>query len=230
MKRIIALVALVLILLVPLTVTAIEKTVKNETIDKDDYYSDWMLGVSKGQEVKIDITADKNIDVYIVSLSQYIADYPANFTPQYKVLNTQSAKFTWKQPDDQSYYLLVDNEVNNISGSANPTGPVVFSMTRSDPLSQSVQDAATAFSLMCIGVIAVIVIIVVVIIVVIIMVLKKKKEPQAPQQPYPQQPYQQPPPQQPYYQQPPQQPQGPPGQYQPPPPPPPGSMPPPPGA
>lgn len=210
MRRIL-LAALVLVtLLVPLTVTA-DVDVTDRTIDMNSYYSDPIIVLNSNNEVKVTVTSNSSVDVYIVALMEFL-NYPGNFSPEYKQLNTKSTTFTWKVPTTGTYYVIVDNEVNNIPGSATPTGPVVISYHRTG---QTIEEAAQAVvwyaSILCISVIVVIVVVVVVIVLVVIKLSRKKEQP-------PQQMYAQPGvPPQPYYQQPPPQQ---PGQYSPPPPPP----------
>jgi hypothetical protein len=215
MKRAITLAALVVLLLVPSMAAAIDTT-DHETIDAGDF-SYWpILLIQKDQSLKVTVTSDKQIDVYITN--QMV--YDANITAVYSKLNTVSAKFTWKCPETGTYFLVVDNANNtNIPGSANPTGPANVTVIHSEPFSEAVAGAVLFAGMVCIAIVVVAIIIVVVIIVVIVMLVKKKKQPNAaPPQPYQQQPYyQQPPPQQPQQPQPPMQP---PAQYQPPPPPP----------
>jgi len=221
MRRYIALAALLVVLLVPAAASATDVT-DHETIDVGDVYQTPILFLSEGKSLKVTVTSDKNIDVYITNSMVY----DANITALYSKLNTKSTSFTWKNPEIGTYFLVVDNANNtNIPGSANPTGPAIVTVVHSEPFGEAVEQAALFAGMMCIAIVVVVVIIVVVIIVVIYMLVKKKKEPAAapPPQPYAQPPYQ-PPPGQP---QPPMQPPGqyappppPPGQYQPPPPPP----------
>ncbi len=214
-RTILALMALAL-LMAPAAVTAdVDET--DENLPMNDNYRDMILLMNTGDEIKVTVSSNASIDVYVMTNSQYFDDYPNNFTPAHKVLNTKSTTFTWKISSSDVYYVVVDNEVNNIAGSANPVGPVVFSYHRSGATAEeALEQAAWYASMFCITVVVVIIIIVVVIIVVIVKLVKKKDTPvQAPPPAYyppaPQQGYQPAPGQ--YY---PQQP----GQYAPPPPPP----------
>jgi hypothetical protein len=220
MKRFFALAALLVILLVPSMTAAMDITA-HETVYAGNVYQTPILFLEKDQSLKVTVTSNIPIDVYVTS--QMVVD--ANITAVYSKLNTMSAKFTWKNPDTGTYFLVVDNANNtNIPGSANPTGTANVTIVHSEPFTETVAEAVAFAGMMCIALVAVAIIIVVVIIVVIVLLVRKKKGPAAapPAQPYQQQPYyQQPPPMQP---QPPMQPPGqyqpPPGQYQPPPPPP----------
>jgi hypothetical protein len=226
MRRQIALAALLVVLLVPSIASAVDTT-NHDTIDVGDFYQTPVIFLQTGQSLKVTVTSDKPIDVYISS--QMVID--ANITAVYSKLNTMSAKFTWKNPDVGTYFLVVDNANNtNIPGSANPTGPANVTIVHSEPFTETVAQAVLFAGMMCFALVAVAIIILIVIIVVIILLVRKKKEPAAapPMQPYQQAPYQQPPMQPQAPMQPPGQYQPPPGQYQPPPPPP-GQYQPPPG-
>lgn len=200
-------------LLTPVDIISAKTNVKNETVNENDHYSDWLFGVSKGDKIDIDVTSTGNIDIYIISNNQYWSGYLgiySNFTPTFQMLNVTTAHFSWTKPDDQSYCLVIDNRVNDIEGSANPVGPVTISLTRSDPFSENVQAAGEALSFFCLAVIVILIVIVVLIIVGIVIYVKRKSQKTPPLQPYPQQQYYQ---QQPQYvpvQYPPQYPQQPP--------------------
>jgi len=238
MKRLVLAVLALLLLLFPLTVTAdIER--KNETIAMNGYATEPIIIIGSNKDVKVTVSSNASVDVYIISVSE-LFDYPSNFTPAYQKLATTSTSFTWKMPDSDLYYLAVDNELNNISGSADPKGPVVVSYKWSGV---TIEEAAKAVawwaSMVCISLILIILIVIVVVIVVVLKVSQKKGPATPPQQPYYGQPMgqqsYQPAPQQPGQNAPPQPPPGgpaapPPGQYAPPPPPPAGpGVPPPPG-
>jgi len=214
-RTILALMALAL-LMVPAAVTAdVDET--NLSVDMKDNYRDMIILLHIGSEIKVTVTSNASVDVYILTSTEYYTNYPTDFTAAHKVLNTKSTTFTWKLPTGDTYFVVVDNDFNYIPGSADPTGEVVISYHRSGASAEDgVQQAAWYAGMACIGIIVILVIIVVVIIVVIVMVMKKKDHPvQGPPPgyapPVPQQSYQPAPGQ--YY---PQQP----GQYAPPPPPP----------
>lgn len=222
-----ALMALALLMVPAAAMADVNET--DKALSMNDNYTDPIIILNTGDEIKVTVTSNASIDVYILTSTEFITHYPTNFTAAHKVLNTKSTTFTWKKPTADMYYIIIDNEVNNIAGSANPVGPVVFSYHRSGATAEeALEQAAWYASVFCITVVVVIIIIVVVIIVVIVKLVKKKDAPvQAPPPAYyppaPQQGYQPAPGQ--YY---PQQP----GQYAPPPPPPggPGAPPAPPSA
>jgi predicted PurR-regulated permease PerM len=224
MRKLAIAILVILALLIPVG-TAAGLTVKNEQVSPGDYYVDWITGMDKDYNLKVDMTSDKAVDVFIFSYNMYWGPYKnnSNFIPTYQMLNTTAAKFTWVCPDDQTYCLVIDNRLDNITGSATPSGGATISYTRSDPLEKALEELGNAISTVCIAAGAIVVIIIVVIIVVYVMAARKKKaQPLQPLAPAPA--YGQPQFGQPGYGQPPQQSyQPPPGQYQPPPPPP-GSL------
>lgn len=205
----------------PAPASAQEKiTYTNVLIYENDYeyHSLWALNQDEEIDVSVDVTSPSGglIDVYILSSSHY-SSYPDGvFTPTIEKEGVSSTDFTFKAPDDATYYLIIDNEDNSRSTDAVPVGDVTVSYEYDDPIYASIQDieeAAEAFAFGCLMIVVIAVIIIVVIIVVVIfLIVRKPKEPAAqapapyPQQPpyqQPQQPYQPPPGQQPPYQPPP---------------------------
>jgi hypothetical protein len=203
------------------------KTELNDVViaENDDETVSWIL-ISEGDkvEVSVDVTSPSGglVDVYVISYNQY-SNYPeGSFTPAVTREGVSSVDFTFTVPDDQRYYLVIDNTDNSRASDTIPVGSVTVDYEYTNPWLEDVEEAIWTGVMFCIlG----LVIIVVIIVVVIVLLLKsgKKTPPAQPQQPYPpQQPYQQQPYQQPY--------QPPPGQqppYQPPPGQPPGGQPPP---
>jgi hypothetical protein len=228
-KYALAAICLVL-LLVPMTATA-HRNYPNESVGVNKSFSDDIYRFKQGEEVKVDVVSDLPIDVYIMTTVDYGSGlgpkYPGNFTPAFSVLNTTRTVFNWTVPDSKQYVIVVDNAVNNINGSANPSGTVTMTYIRTDNDDHG-EALVEAISLFCIGVVAVIAIIFVVVIIIVLIARRRNKPVQAPPgsaqgsygMPTPSQGYQPAPAQ--YPQQP--------GQYAPPPPPP-GSpgVPPPPG-
>jgi hypothetical protein len=159
-----------------------------------------------------------------MSSDEYYSNYPnGDFYPVEAKERVSETTFKFKTPDDQFYYLVIDNEDNSRSNDAIPTGTVTVDYEYDNAIADDLEDAWNTAMLMCIIGVVVAVVVVIIIIVVIVMLIKGKDKPPQypPQQPYQQQPgyqqYQQPPgypPQQPPYQPPPQQPppQGPPPQ------------------
>lgn len=179
MRRLVLSVALVL-LLGPANVAATERDYKNEIVARDDSFIVWTIGGSGGTRLEITVTSDRPIDIYILSSNQYVSqDYPHNFTSTHQVLNTTSARFTWTQPDNQFYNLMIDNERNNIAGSADPSGPVRFSL--------AIHNAPVAESTLLIAVAIVVIVIVAVISTIVIVVRKRaaRRPGQPANQPWP---------------------------------------------
>jgi flagellar basal body-associated protein FliL len=222
-------------LLVPGMVSAQDTISDTVTIFENDNEQEWLLGL--GQNEKIDIyvqvtsPAGASVDVYILSSTER-SDYPdGSFTPTVAHEDVSVADFSFKQPDSQSYYLVIDNEDNSRSTDAVPTGDVTVNYEYDDPFAailEDLEDTAeaaiwTGFMICIIGIVLVIVVIVV--IVVLVVRSGKSKQQPPPQQPYPpqgsyppqQQPYGPPPGEQPPQGQPPQQPPGDQAYYPPPP-------------
>jgi hypothetical protein len=202
-----------------MTVTA-HRNYPDESIGVNKSFSDDVHLFKMGENIRVSVTSNKPIDVFIMTTADYGAGlgpkYPGNFTPTFEVLNTTSTVFNFTIPDSGAYVVVVDNEVNNINGSANPTDTVTFSYIRTDD-DDHIAPIVAAISLFCISVVSVLVIIFIVVIVIIVIAARKKKA-QPPQPFAPAPAYGQPQYGQPQYGQPAQQPyQPPPGQYQPPP-------------
>lgn len=191
-------------------------------IAQDDHESEWLLWAGKDDEIEVSVTvtspSNGRVDVYIISSSQYSYYPTGSFTSARSSEDRSSHSFTFTVPDDQTYYLVIDNEDNSRTTDAVPTGSVTVDYEYDNPLAKDIEEAFWTATWFCVAAVVIIVIIIIVIIIVVLHVTKKPKPPQYPPQPPYQQPYQQPP-----YQQYPQQPQQP---YQPPPQQPPGQPPP----
>jgi hypothetical protein len=212
-------------MVMPMMVSADKITKTAQVVYQDDYETEWLLGLGKNEKIDVSVTVvspvGAKVDVYVISSSQF-SNYPnGNFNPTVAKENVASTSFSFKSPDDSTYYLVIDNEDNSRTSDAVPTGDITVDYEYDDPLAAIFEEAEdvveTAF-LICIAGIVIIVVVIIVIIVVVIKVASKGKQPPVqPQQPYPQQQYQQPyqqpppgsypPPQQPVEQPPPDQPQ-----------------------
>jgi flagellar basal body-associated protein FliL len=198
-------------LLAPQAAAADKITKTGEIIYEDSYESDWLLGLGKGEkiEVSLDVVSPTGatVDVYILSSSQY-SNYPSgSFSPTVAHEDVSTADFTFKSPDDQSYYLVIDNEDNSRAADAVPTGDVTVNYEYDDPLSIILSDledtAEDAFwTGMMICVIGIVLVIVIIVVIVVLVVKSGKSKQPPPQQQYQQPPYDQqgayPPPGQPY--------------------------------
>ena len=90
---------------------------KNDVrVDAGDYTSEWLLWVSKGEEVEIEVTSDVPVNVYIMDTTAYYgigsgpyseSDFSSN---EYQKLQVTDTKFTWTQSDDDTYYLVIFNQ------------------------------------------------------------------------------------------------------------------------
>jgi hypothetical protein len=180
-------------LIVPGMVSADKITRTAEVVYEDSYESVWLLGIAKGEkiDVTVDVTSpvDGKVDVYILSQAQK-DNYPSgSFNPTVAHEDVSSADFTFKSPDSQTYYLIIDNEDNSQSTDAVPTGDVTVDYEYDDPLSVILGDLSdtaedafwTGFMICVLG----IVIVIVVIIVIVVLILKSGKSKQPPPQQYP---------------------------------------------
>ena len=216
MKRVWLIATLVIILLLGLSVVAAGDTTEKTdvSIDPEDDETVSLFLANKGEKVDVKVTSDIPVNVYIIASGDYSYIDDDYSKAKKTVEGTTSTSFTYKIPDDQSYYLIIYNPSNST------TATVDYSYT--DFLEKRAEEAV-GFLGMAIGICIAIVIAVIVVIVLIIYFLirssSRKKQQQYPGYP-PQQGYQQPPPGYP--------PQQPP-QGQQPPPPPSGQRPPPPG-
>jgi flagellar basal body-associated protein FliL len=219
--------------------TTIDDTISDTvTIYQNGNEQEWLLGLSQNEKIDIyvEVTspAGASVDVYILSSTERM-DYPdESFTPTVAHEDVTVADFSFKQPDSQSYYLIIDNEDNSRTTDAVPKGDVTVEYEYDNPLaviSEAVEEAIwTGFMICIIGIVLVIVVIVVIVVLVVRSGKSKQPPPQQypPQQQYPQQgayppqqqPYAPPPGEQPPMQpqeQPPQQPPGDQAYYPPPP-------------
>jgi hypothetical protein len=205
-----------------------EKTSKEGVfIGFGDYESEMFIGLEEDEEIEVTVTVTSpvngKVDVYILSSSEYHSRYPTKtFYPALAKENITTTTFTFECPDDQTYYLVIDNEDNARANDAVPTGSVTVDYEYDDPFAATLKDIEEGFWAvwwMCIaGVVIAVVIVVVIIVLIFYFLFKKDKPPQYPAQyqqypqaqigypGYPQQPYQGPP-QQPPSPPPPQQPQ-----------------------
>lgn len=199
--------SLIMCALIPLKVDA-ETTYNDVEIERDNHeaYYLWLF-ISKGNTVTVDVTCndDTLIDVYIMRDSEYDkydGNYSNSFTTMVAYEKIKAKNFEWKVPDDDTYWIVIDNVDNSRTTDAVPRMNVTIDIEYDTDFGKELEEAVETI---CYIIIAIIVIIVVVIIVVIVVMKKKKKQPPIqPQQPFqPQQPYPQyPPPQQQQFQQP----------------------------
>lgn len=216
--RIISAMALFMVLVISTVAFTAEgkSEYKDVTLSEDDYDSYLLLFSSRGDEVEysFDVVQGGNADFYIMSFDQYFDYYMdgEDFNASLEKQNTLSAAGKWKQPDDQTYYIIIDNMDNNHTGDATPTGGITYDLVYEEDWEEDVENFIQALGIMMIGCCALIAIVIIAI--VYLIVRKRKADPviiqQAPPAAYPQQPqqYQQAPPQQPqeYQQAPPQNP------------------------
>ena len=178
------LVIMILVINIPnIEADKIEK--KDVKIDPYDHVGDSLWAADKGDEIEIKVNSDLPINVYILTCDDYLEFFGPNVSKaKYSVEKVTSTKFTFKIPDDQSYYLVIIN--SNTS-----TATVDYEYT--DILSEDIGDIM--FGFVCIILLIVGIIIIVVIIVYFATRKKRQQPPVYPQQPYqPQYPLPPPPP------------------------------------
>jgi hypothetical protein len=197
-------------LLVPGMVSAADTISDTVTIYNGGYEDEMFfgLGINEKIDISVDVTspAGASVDVYIISSTEKY-DYPSgSFTPAVAHEDVSNADFSFKSPDGQIYYLVIDNTDNSRSTDAVPTADVTVDYEYDDPISATIEDFEDAAEqawwtgiTICILGIVVVIVIIIVIVWVVVQAGKNKQPP--PQQPYPQQyqqsyqqPYQQPPP------------------------------------
>lgn len=206
------------------SVSADKITETGVTIYEGGYESESLFGLGMNEKIDVSVTVTSptggRVDVYILSYSEYTSDYPdGNFNPEVAKENVETTSFSFKSPDGQWYYLIIDNQDNSKANDAIPTADVTVDYDYDDPISATIEDFEEAaenafFTGMLICVLGIVLVIVVIVVIVYVVVRAGKDKQPPPMQPYPQQyqqPYQQPPPggyppQPPYEQPPPEQP------------------------
>jgi len=218
-----AVICLICAVLISSVTGSADKITKSDVvIDEYDYEYVWLFGLGKDDKFEVSVTVNSPegglVDVYILSSDEF-SHYPyGSFSPFRAREKINSVEFSFTVPDDQTYYLVIDNYDNSRPNDAQPVGDVTVDYEYTDPL-HAIEEAVEAFAWTCIAGIIIGIIVVVLIIVAILYLVFKKEKPSgypAPYQPppppdyqayqqYPQQQYQDPyqPPQQPPGQQPP---------------------------
>jgi flagellar basal body-associated protein FliL len=185
MSRKIMLVSFLILTLILISISADAATTKKSDvqIDPGDEERDMLLGANKNDEIDIKVTSDIPVDVYILTSDDYWnfpdPDY-SNSKLSEKGVTT--AKFTYKIPDDDTYYLVISNP-NNI------TATVDYEYT--DFVTEGVEDIM--FGIFICIIIVILVVIVVIAILIYFAIRKKNQPPMSPAYPPPQQQYYPPP-------------------------------------
>lgn len=88
---------------------------KNVIVKPYDIESEWLLLTIKGREVQFNITSNLPVHAYLMTSDAYFdmnwfpydeEDFSVNV---FEKKNVENIYFTWTQPDDQSYYLVIFN-------------------------------------------------------------------------------------------------------------------------
>ena len=184
-------------------------TAETKTIGENDKTRYTLYGDSNDEFlVTFTVTHGSEADIYIMTSFEYNEHYEKDqgFNVSFFRENTKSVPETkWKQPDDQRYYLVVDNTNRSRNGSegsgADPTGSITYTIdyknkTKEDEIEDFFEMFRNASLICTVGCCAVIILIIVVI---ILLIRKKQPTPmmgppgappyQAPYQPPYQPPY-----------------------------------------
>jgi hypothetical protein len=90
---------------------------------------DIALGFRKWDRLHVEVwvVSGGPVDVYMMNSKQYgkYAD-GGSFKAEVKKENTEHTKFTFENPDDSTWYLVIDNMDNARSGDAIPTSDVEY--------------------------------------------------------------------------------------------------------
>ena len=182
---VLAVILILLALNVPFCGTANAEKYENLEIPEDQWW--WgTKSTKKGHEISYDVEVvdGSKIDVYIMPASEYEKyKNDKKFNPVVEHQKIYSVDGKYETPDDQQYYVIVDNWNNANHGDANPEGDVVVNMEiEFSALSES--EINTMMYLCCGG----ITIVIVIIAVTLVLRRKKKTVVQPPYMPQYQQP------------------------------------------
>ena len=154
------------------------ETIRNKNLDQDEH-DQYYLWQSKGREVDVNflVVDGSPADVYIMSRDEYNEHYnhysgSKDFNASFQMENVTTVDATWTQPDDQTYYLIIDNENNAHSNDAKPEGNIRYDLEYDNSIID--EEGIEVLAWGCIGCFVGIVILV--IIVIIIMVRKKPQQ------------------------------------------------------
>jgi hypothetical protein len=165
-------------------------------IDPGDYVSDQFWISSKGDEIDVSVDSNIPINVYIVTSDNYNRPSKSDIEKaKYADYNETYTEFTYRIPDDQTYFLVIENPNTSIA-------TVDYEYTEN--YDEDIDSAASAFCGMAICLIIIIVIIFIFIFIFYYATRNRRMPPpyyppQQPYYPYPQYPSYPPPQQPPQY-------------------------------
>ena len=155
----------------------IEASRDSETLEKD-YYMRYTLFGDKDDEyyISFDVTQGSEADIYIMTQYEYENHYSdgKDFVASFQRENILSVSAYWTQPDDQQYYLVVDNTDNAHSSDAIPTGDIAYDIEYKNKSTEEAIDNFIEMTMLFIGVCCLI--IVVVIVLIIYFLFRKKRD------------------------------------------------------
>lgn len=157
------------------------------TIAENDDRAIMLLFGTQGDDVDVVVSAvdgTSTFDVYIMTSAEYGFSgglaYPQSFNPVVAHEDVSTIDFSWTQPDDQTYYIVVDNHNNSRADNAIPTGPITVDISYTDTFGEALEGVAQTCGIILIVILVVFVLIVVGIILLIVYFVrrsgKKKRE------------------------------------------------------
>lgn len=189
-KKITILIIAALILLIGISTAAADKVEKDDVeIIADDTESEMLFFANKDDKVEFKVKSDIPVNAYIITSDYYSdATWNKDFSKaKLSKVGITDSSFSYKIPDDQSYYFIIYNPNNS-------TATVSYEYT--DLFEKRVEEAGVFFGMglaICVGIV---IIGVVILVLIIYLITREKPQPYYPpyQQQYPPYPPQQPPP------------------------------------
>ncbi len=112
---------------------------KDVNVETNEIIREWLLLISKGDNIDFSFESNRLIDVYLMTSDQYRDSTDTAFSNSkrdfsnntYEKTGITNYSFSWTVPDDQSYYLIIFNPNNS-------TATVSFSY--SDTFQENIQN------------------------------------------------------------------------------------------
>ncbi len=189
---------IVLILLLSIPNTAASTTEKKDVqIDPEDDEFASFTWAKKGDKVDVKVTSDIPVNVYIILNTDY-SSFDNDYSKAKKSeIGKTSTSFSYKIPDDQTYYLVIYNPSNSTTATVDYSYTDFFD-ERLDEASEAVAGIFGMAAAICAVIVIAVIVVIVLIIYFLIRSSSRKKQQQYPYPPPGQGSYPpQPPPQQP---------------------------------
>jgi len=107
----------------------------DKSLAKDDYKNYWLLsfeGMGTVFELNFTTKDEVRCDLYIMSFDEYSNycswDNSEEFWPVETYENISEVNLPWIMPDDDNYYLVIDNKNNNRDSDAIPEGNIIYDL------------------------------------------------------------------------------------------------------